>query len=76
MLKSEGNCSPVSQNSQSKGEVFGLQEILEDTHLTRDKLISEQESDVELKCLSEQVLSAEETEEVPVCFCKNQDVLM
>ena len=76
MLESEGNFSPVGQHSQSKGDVFGLQEMLDDTPLTRDKLISEQESDVELKGLSEQVLSPEEMKEVPVCFYKNQGVLM
>ena len=60
MLESEGNFSPVGQHSQSKGDVFGLQEMLDDTPLTRDKLISEQESDVELKGLSQQGLSPEE----------------
>ena len=50
MLKSQGNFSPVSQHSQSKGDVFGLQGMLDDTPLTRDKL-SEQKWDVELKGL-------------------------
>ena len=54
MLESEANFSPVSQHPQSKGDVFGLQEMLDDTPLTRDKLIFEEVSDVELKCLSEQ----------------------
>ena len=76
MLESEGNFSPVSQHSQSKGDVFGLQEMLDDTPLTRDKLISEQESDVELKGLTEQVSSPEVMKEVPMCFYKNQGVLM
>ena len=54
MLESEAYFSPVNEHSQSKGDVFGLQEMLDDTPLTRDKLIFEEVSDVELKCLSEQ----------------------
>ena len=70
ILESEADFSPVSQHSQSKGDVFGLQEMLDDTPLTRDKLISEQESDgkvlVNRSCL----------QRIPVSFYKNQGVLM
>ena len=74
MLDSESHIS--SEDQQSKGDVFGLQEMLDNTPLTRDKLISEQESDVELQGLIEQALSQEEAEKVPVCYYKNQGVLM
>ena len=50
--------------------------MLNNTPLTRDKLISEQESDIEFKGLNKQVLSPEETEKAPVCFYQNQSVLM
>ncbi|XP_062610561.1 uncharacterized protein LOC134272333, partial [Saccostrea cucullata] len=74
VLDSESHIS--SEDQQSKGDVFGLQEMLDNTPLTRDKLISEQESDVELQGLIEQALSPEEAEKVPVCYYKNQGVLM
>ncbi|XP_061190377.1 uncharacterized protein LOC133198276 [Saccostrea echinata] len=76
MLESEGHISPENQKSKSKSNVLGLEEMLDNTPLTRVELISEQESDAELQGLIEQAMSPEETEKVPVGYYKNQGVLM
>uniref|UniRef100_A0A8W8MZ15 Integrase catalytic domain-containing protein n=1 Tax=Magallana gigas TaxID=29159 RepID=A0A8W8MZ15_MAGGI len=77
LLKSESHTSSENQHQHaSKDDVLGLHEMFDKTPLTRDRLISEQESDLETKGLSTQVLSPEEAEKVPICYYKNQGVLM
>ena len=56
-----------TEYSQSKGDAFVLWAMLVNTPLTRDTLMSEQESDVNWEGLNEQILSTDETKEVPVC---------
>ena len=56
-----------TEDSRSKGDAFVLWEMLVYTPLTRDKLISEQESNVNWEDLNQQILSPDETKEVLVC---------
>lgn len=56
-----------TEHSQSKGDAFVLWAMLVYTPLTRDTLMFEQESDVNWECLNEQILSTDETKEVPIC---------
>ena len=44
--------------------------------LSHDKLVIEQENDPELKDLGQRALTLQEAEEVPVCFYKQNGVLM
>lgn len=51
-------------------------DLIGDIPLTRDKLIAEQETDNELKVLSQKALTLEEAQTVPVCYYMNHGVLM
>ena len=48
----------------------------EDDPLSHNKLVIEQENNPELKDLGQRALTLQKAEEVPVCFCKQNGVLM
>ena len=71
-LPSLGDKSPKhDKNSEQKQDG----ETIKDP-LSHDKLVREQQSDPELKEISKRALTPQEAEQNPVCFYKQDDVLM
>ena len=72
-LPSSGEKSSPKQGQDSEHGQSGDSDT---DPLSHNKLVEEQENDPELKDLSERALTLQEAEEVPVCFYKQNGVLM